>query len=49
MIGRLVAMEQLMERKLAWEIEILGDTQFSATLFTTNPTQLDLGLNPSRI
>jgi hypothetical protein len=41
-------MENLVEWRLAGEIEILGETCPSATLPTTNPTWTDPGANPAR-
>jgi hypothetical protein len=34
----IMMMKNLVERRLAGETEVLGETYLSATLFTTNPT-----------
>jgi hypothetical protein len=38
--------EQPVEYELEGETEVLGENLPQATLSTTNPTQIDLGLNP---
>jgi hypothetical protein len=40
-------MEQLVEKELAKETEVLGDTYPVPTSSATNPTVRDLRLNPS--
>jgi hypothetical protein len=44
----IMMMENLVEWRLAWETEALGENLPSATLSTTNPTWPDPGLNPGR-
>jgi hypothetical protein len=43
----MMSVEQSVEWQLTGETEVLGEYLPRATLSTTNPTWLDLGLNPS--